>query len=74
MNNDEKILIIIIGILLIGWSVWYWTFYPRNYSGEQIQKRCDEETRKSRYCIGFAEGYEWAWVQMRLDKALQELK
>ena len=74
MTNTQKT-IIIIGIIAVmfSWSIWFFTFFPRNYSGKQIQTRCDEETRKSRYCIGFAEGYNWAFMQMRMNEQLQEI-
>ncbi len=74
MNEGQKT-ILIVGIITLCfiWSFWFFSYFPRDYSGTQIQKRCDEETRKSRYCIGFAEGYEWAWAQMRLDENLKNI-
>lgn len=58
--------IIILGVLSLGWSVWYWTFHPRAYTSTmEIHEICDNDST-SPYCYGYAAGYNWCIDQAAL--------
>ena len=70
------LIILMITLLLSGWSVWYWQNYPPQWSGSNDKETCDNEMEngkkpKSIYCIGFGNGYNWAWTQMQIDKNIE---
>lgn len=60
-----NIIIAIVGFLAVIWSCWYFSNYPQTYlAGDKVQKRCDELTNKTPYCVGYAAGHEWAVSQI----------
>jgi 4-amino-4-deoxy-L-arabinose transferase-like glycosyltransferase len=61
---EKKIVIIGILILALMWSIWYMANNPRDFRGSVSKLRCDDQTKKSAYCVGFGEGYNWAFTEM----------
>ena len=72
MKTSKTILVLLLAFFVIGWSIWAWTFYPRTYSGIEIQSRCEKQERKSPYCIGYDEGYDWATKQIEIQRAMDD--
>jgi hypothetical protein len=63
----KNIIIILVFILALFWSIWFFDNYPQTYlAGDKVQKRCDEQTNKTPYCVGYAAGYEWGLTQYSL--------
>ncbi len=69
----QALAIVVVGALLLGWSVWYWTYHPESYTSTMtIHQRCEDDAT-SPYCFGYAAGYNWCVDQIELQKELDKI-
>ena len=73
-DTQKNINIIAFWIVILFWSFWFFSTHQTRslVGGQEIGRYCGEKKTKTEYCLGFAEGYNWAAAQVRMDKALQE--
>lgn len=74
--DNKKLIIIIVSLLSLFWSIWFWTSFPTSFkSPAEINKFCIEDpvtgsAHNSEYCIGYEEGYDWAVAQVEIQKKI----
>ena len=65
--GHKTIIIVVLSIIGIFLSGWFVHNFPRDWSGGTIYESCKNDVKKSEYCVGFQQGYDWAVTQVHLQ-------